>query len=90
MFVLEICSVKTSNLTSSNAPENEWAVITRRNVPGYPPYRTDTFRTQTDAVVFYKEVVVTTPRVSLGNKPPDPPPTIAEYTEWLIGGISHF
>ena len=84
MFVLEVCLVKTSSLTSGDPQKNEWAVITRRNVPGYPPHRSDTFHTRTDAVDFYKQVVVTTPRVSLGSKPPDPLPTITEYTDWLI------
>jgi hypothetical protein len=84
MFVLEVCPVKINTLTSSELPKEEWAVITRRNVPGYPPHRSDTFPTRTDAVEFYKQVVVTTPRVSLGNKPLDPPPTVDNYTGWLI------
>ncbi len=59
-------------------------MITRRNVPGYPPQRSDAFHNGTEALGFYKQVVVTIPRVSLGNKLPSPPPTIDEYTAWLI------
>jgi hypothetical protein len=84
MFVLEVCLVTTNIITSSEQPKKEWAVITRRNVMGYPPYRTDTFPTRTDAVYFYKQIVVTTPRVSFGYKPPDPPPSLEEYTHWLF------
>lgn len=84
MFVLELCPVETSSPTSSDPPKDEWAVITRQNVPGYPPYRSNSFRTRADAIDFYKKVVVTTPRVSLGKKSSDPSPTITEYTAWLI------
>ena len=84
MFVLELCVVNTSDLMSTDPPKDEWAVITRRNVPGYPPYRSDSFPTRADAVGFYNEIVVTTPLVSLGNKSPIPPPTLTEYKDWLI------
>jgi hypothetical protein len=84
MFVLEVRPVKTSILTSSDPPKEQWGVITRRNVPGYPPHRTDNFPTRSEAAIFYKKVVVETPRVSLGNKSPDPLPTIEEYTRWLL------
>lgn len=84
MFVLEVCPVTTRHLTSSEPAKHEWAVITRRNVPGYPPHRSDTFSTKNEAVEFYKKVVVETPRVSLGHKLPTPPPTIEAYTSWLI------
>lgn len=84
MFILEVCPVTTRPLTSNEPPKEQWSVITRRNVPGYPPYRTDSFQTRSEAVSFYKKNVVETPRVSLGNKPPDPLPSIEEYTRWLI------
>lgn len=84
LFVLEVSAVTTRILTS-NAPEKkEWAVITRRNVPGYPPFRTDSFPTRAEAVNYYKKVVVETPRVSLGNKSPNPPPSLEDYTAWLV------
>lgn len=84
MFILEVCPVTTSPLTSIDPPKKQWGVITRQNVLGYPPHRTDSFQTRSDAVSFYKKVVVETPRVSLGNKTPDPLPTIEDYTRWLI------
>ncbi len=84
MFVLEVCPVTTRSLTVNASQKQEWAVITRRNVPGYPPHRSDTFSTRAEAVEYYKKVVVETPRVSLGNKSPVPPPTLEAYTSWLM------
>ena len=84
MFVLEVCPVTTQALTSSAPEKQEWAVITRRNVPGYPPHRSDTFSTRAEAIEYYKRVVVETPRVSLGNKSPDPSPTLDAHTSWLL------
>ena len=83
MFVLELTRVTTRKLTSNDPEIHEWAVITRRNVPGYPPSRSDEFPTYEDALSFYKQVVVETPRVSLGNKSPAIPPSLEEYTDWL-------
>lgn len=80
MFVLEVCPVTTRTSTSSAPEKHEWAVITRRNVPGYPPHRSDTFSTEAEAVEYYKKVVVETPRVSLGNKSSIPLPTLEAYT----------
>jgi len=84
MFVLEVCPVTTRSLTSSAPEKQEWAVITRRNVPGYPPHRSDTFPNRGEAIDYYKKVVIETPRVSLGNKSPVPPPTLEAYTSWLV------
>lgn len=84
MFVLEVCSVTTRSLTSNAHEKQEWAVITRRNVPGYPPHRSDTFSTRAEAIKYFKKVVVETPRVSFGNKSPLPPPTLEAYTSWLM------
>jgi hypothetical protein len=84
MFVLEVGSVTTRSLTSKAPEKQEWAVITRRNVRGYPPHRSDTFSTRVEAIEYYKKVVVETPRVSLGNKSPLPPPTLEAYTSWLV------
>jgi len=84
MFVLEVCPVTTRNLTSSATEKQEWAVITRRNVPGYPPHRSDTFSTKAEAIEYFKKVVVETPRISLGNKSPVPPPDLETYKSWLI------
>jgi hypothetical protein len=60
-----------------------WSITTRRNVPGYPPRRVDQFDTYEDAVAFYKRVVVMTPRASLGQKCPDPTPSLEKYVQWL-------
>lgn len=85
MFVLEITLATTSSLTSAAPKKQEWALVTRRNVPGYPPHSINSFATRAEAVEYYKKVVVETPRVSLGSKTPDPLPTIEDYTRWLIG-----
>lgn len=84
MFVLEVCPVTTRDLMSNTPEKQQWAVITRRNVPGYPPYRSDSFSTRAEAIEYYKKVVVETPRVSLGKKSPVPPPTLEAYTSWLV------
>jgi hypothetical protein len=84
MFVLEISWVTSSELISSAPEKQEWAVITRRNVLDYQPHRTDTFPTRIKAVEYYKDVVTETPRVSLGNESPVPPPTLESYTSWLM------
>jgi hypothetical protein len=80
-FVLEVSTVTTR--TGNGLEKKEWAVITRRNVIGYPPHRSDCFPARQDAIDFYKKVVVSTPRVSLGNKSPEPLPTIEAYTRWI-------
>ena len=91
MFVLEITPVESGNsesvvLAAGLRPEEtkEWAVVTRRNVPGYPPVRVDRFPSQGQAVEFYNRTIVSTPRKSLGEKSPDPVPTLQQYTEWLV------
>jgi hypothetical protein len=60
-----------------------WSITTRRNVPDYPPRRVDQFESYAEAVAFYKRVIVTTPRASLGEKSPDPTPSLEEYVQWL-------
>ena len=94
MFVLEISPIESRDATSTvlnlsgdtsrTSQSKEWAVVTRRNVPGYPPHRVDPFPTKAEAVAYYKHVVVETPRKSLGEKSPDPPPTLEAYTAWLV------
>lgn len=83
MFVLEISQVKVSSLTSNEIPKKKWSVSTIRNVPGYPNQRIDTFDSFEEAKEFYYSIVVQTPRKSLNEKPPNPPPTLEEYTSWL-------
>ena len=91
MFVLEVTPIESSDGTSvvlapelSGSKVKEWAVVTRRNVPGYPPHRVDRFRTQVEAIDFYKHTVVSTPRKSLEEKSPEPVPTVQQYTAWLV------
>ena len=91
MFVLELTPIESGDDTSvvlapelSSAKTKAWAVVTRRNVPGYPPHRIDQFQAHIEAVDFYKRTVVSTPRKSLGETSPDPVPTLQEYTAWLI------
>lgn len=83
MFVLEVAPVTTRELTSNEREKQQWAVITRRNVPGYPPFRSDSFSTRAEAVEFYKQMVVETPRASLGSQSPTPTPSLNEYQSWL-------
>jgi len=84
MFVLEISRATTRNLFSTDPEKQVWAVYTSRNGPGYPPHRVDDFPTEDEAVDFYREAVVTTPRVSLGRKSPEPIPSLEQYASWLI------
>jgi hypothetical protein len=93
MYVLEVSPVESRDATSTvidlsgdrtrSTNPREWAVVTRRNVPGYPPRRVDHFPTKAEAIAYYKRVVVQTPRRSLGEKSPDPTPTLEAYTAWL-------
>ena len=83
MFVLELLPATNRTLTSSTSEKRGWAVITRRNVMGYPPYRSDSFETSQEAEEYYKRIVLETPRLSLGEKSPSPIPTLEDYTSWL-------
>jgi len=84
LFVLELAQVTTRSLTRSEAPRNRWAVITRRNIPGYSPFRSDDFGTREEAIQFLHQIAPTTPRISLGGKSPTPEPTLPEYRAWLL------
>ncbi|MFZ2236260.1 MAG: hypothetical protein WAV67_07785 [Dokdonella sp.] len=91
MFVLEVTPVEAGDNTSvvlapelSSTKTREWAVVTRKNVPGFPPHRVDRFPTQAEAIDFYKRTVISTPRKSLGEKSPEPVPTLQQYTAWLV------
>ncbi len=56
-----------------------WAVTTRRNVDGFPPFRVDDFETKEKAVEFIQKIEPTTPRISYGGKPPENPVSYDEY-----------
>lgn len=77
MFVLHISKLPARSL------ERPWTVITIRNVPGYMPVRYDQFASREDALTYFHDVVVETPRVSLGNNAPSPAPSLEQYTSWL-------
>ena len=76
-FVMEISRVTVNG-------EPKWAVITRRNVPDYPAFRSDNFETKEEALEYYKSVVVETPLTSLNGQSPNPRKSIEEYKQWLI------
>ena len=59
-----------------------WAVTTRRNIEGFPPFRVDDFETKQEAISYLKEVEPSTPRISLQAKSPTPVPTYEEYLQW--------
>ena len=82
MFVLEISRVTTRSMTSTNERQ-QWAVIERRNVFGYPPTRCKEFDRRDAAVAFLKEVAPQTPRVSLDGESPSPLPSWDEFQSWL-------
>ena len=93
MFVLEVCPVESRepgmsvldlSAKHSRRQPQQWALVTRRNIPGYPPHRIDHFPTEGEALAYYKRVVVETPRKSLGEKAPNPLPTLEQYTAWLV------
>jgi hypothetical protein len=76
-FVMEISKVIVNG-------ERKWAVITRRNVPDYPAFRSDSFETKEEALEYYKIVVAETPLTSLNGQSPNPRKTIEEYKQWLL------
>ena len=82
MFVLEISRVTTRSMTSTNERQ-QWAVIERRNVFGYPPTRCREFDRRDAAVAFLKELAPQTPRVSLDGESPSPLPSWDEFQSWL-------
>jgi hypothetical protein len=84
MFVFEVFPVETDSLTSDDAPLRKWAVIRYRNVHGYPPASTVRFLTYAGAIDYFQQTVIGTSRVSLGERAPDPLPTIDENAKRLI------
>ena len=83
LFVLELAQVTTRSLTQVETPKSRWAVITRRNVRGYPPFRSDDFETRDEALHYLHSMAPTTPRVSLRGKSPNPILSLAEFKAWL-------
>ena len=56
-----------------------WAVTTRRNIDGFPPFRVDDFETKEEAVDFIQRIEPTTPRIRFGGKPPEHPVSYDKY-----------
>ena len=83
-FVLGISRSTVGDPMSTDAPQWVWSIITRRNVPGYPPVKANWFSSHAEALAYYRKVVVETPRVSLGRKSPEPAPSLDAYQAWLI------
>jgi ankyrin repeat protein len=82
MFVFEVSFARRGSSLSLKYQEG-WSVITRRNVRGYPPVRTDDFGSRQEAIDYLKKVAPTTPRVSLGGTSPSPTPSWGKYQRWL-------
>lgn len=66
-----------------------WAVLTRRNVQGYPIESSAPFASREAALEHYREQVVRTARQSLGRRAPSPLPSLGAYTEWLVANGFH-
>lgn len=56
-----------------------WAVVTRWNHRGIPPYKVNDFATQLEAIRFIKEIEPKTPRISLNGQSPNPEISYLEY-----------
>jgi hypothetical protein len=81
LFVMEVA--RTTKQTATGGSQYTWAVITRRNVRGYPPTRVDDFESLNEAFRYMHEIAPTTPRASLDGRPPAHPLTLTQYKAWL-------
>ena len=68
---------------ASKGDRQVWAVTTRRNMDGFPPFRVDDFETREKAVEFIQRIEPTTPRISFGGKPLNNPVSYDEYVTIL-------
>ncbi|MGD0532664.1 MAG: hypothetical protein ABSA62_10455 [Methyloceanibacter sp.] len=83
LFVLELARVTTRSTTRADAPTERWAVITRRNVPGFPPFCSDDFESREKAIEYLNGVAPQTPRITLGGRSPNPVPSLSEFKAWF-------
>jgi hypothetical protein len=83
MVVLEVAPDTADRFSGDGVRPLQWAVITRRNVPGYPVQAVVSFPTRAEALAHYHQAVVQTPRLSLGGRAPHPVPSVDEYIGWL-------
>jgi hypothetical protein len=79
MFVLDIEPVDAG---ADDAPF-QWAVTTRRNVPGYALFRRRVFDTREQAISVLRKLAPRTPRLSLQGLSPVPAPTFEQHNQWL-------
>jgi hypothetical protein len=76
LFILDLTLARKGGRTV-------WAVVTRRNCEGLPPFRVDDFGTKGEAIAFIKRIEPKTPRFSLGEQSPLPNPSYDAYCAWL-------
>ena len=60
-----------------------WAVVTRRNHEGFPPFKVDKFSSKEEALTFIRKIEPTTPLISLGGKSPEKPLSYEDYCNKL-------
>ena len=63
--------------------EKVWAVVTRWNQKGFPPYKVNDFTEKIEAIKFLKKIEPQMPRISLGGKSPEETPSYIENLEIL-------
>ena len=66
---------------ASKGKETVWAVATRRNIDGFPPFRVDDFTSKEEAVDFIERTEPQTPRISLDGASPK---QALPYPEYLM------
>jgi hypothetical protein len=70
---------------ASKGDRQVWAVTTRRNTDGFPPFRVDDFETRSEAIEFIRRIEPTTPRISCDGRPPENPVSYEQYVLTLHG-----
>jgi len=81
MFVVGIESVDAS--AGRDVAPLLWALVTRRNVPGYALFRQRVFASREQAIAVLRQLAPRTPRLSLHGLSPVPAPTYEQYNAWL-------
>ena len=66
---------------ASKGSETVWAVTTRRNINGFPPFRVDDFMSKAEAIAFIQRIEPETPRISLNGASPE---QLLPYPEYLM------
>lgn len=76
LFILDLQTAKKNNVIV-------WAVVTRWNHKGFPPYKVNDFKTQLEAIQFIKKIEPQTPRISLEGHAPEIPLSYIENLEHM-------